>query len=342
VINQDSLIPIFDGHNDTIMKIRDGSTRFFDENNGGHLDLPRAQRGGLVGGMFAIWVPSSNEKLASGTPPIIETESAQHYALSSLGRLHTLERESNGSIVIVRTTGELQQAIDNGTFAVELHIEGAEPIDADLESLPAWYAAGVRSIGLVWSRPNLFGHGVPFAFGVSPDTGPGLTDAGRALVNACNELGILVDLSHLNEAGFWDVAKVSDAPLVATHSNVWSITPSTRNLTDRQLDAIKESQGIVGINFGVGFLNPEGNRDATATTVSNLADHALALVERLGIDGVAFGSDFDGTTIPAEVNDAAGLPLVIDELRRRGFDETALCKIGYENWLRVLGATWKA
>jgi membrane dipeptidase len=336
----DAFVPIFDGHNDTIMRVCEGSTRFFEENADGHLDLPRAKRGGLAGGAFAVWVPNPDKTSGDGTP-VIQTASAQSYALATLGRLLRLERETDGDVTIVRTVDQLQRAIEDKTFAIELHIEGAEPIDPDLDSLSVWYAAGVRSIGLVWSRPNLFGYGVPFGFGTSPDTGPGLTEAGKALVKGCNELGIMIDLSHLNEAGFWDVAKASDAPLVATHSNAWGITPHTRNLTDKQLDAIKATGGLVGINFGVGFLHREGNRDATATTVADIADHALYLAERVGIDGVALGSDFDGTTVPADVKDAAGLQSIVNELRNRGFDETALRKIGYENWIRVFDATWK-
>ena len=122
-------------------------------------------------------------------------------------------------------------------------MEGCEAIDADLAALETFYAAGLRSLGPVWSRNNIFGHGVPFAYPMDPDTGPGLTEAGKRLVKACNRLGIMIDLSHITEKGFWDVAKLSDQPLVASHSNVHAITPVARNLTDRQLDAMRESQG---------------------------------------------------------------------------------------------------
>ena len=139
-------------------------------------------------------------------------------------------------------------------FAAVLHMEGCEAIDADLSALEIFYAAGLRSLGPVWSRNNIFGHGVPFAFPMSPDTGPGLTDAGKRLVKECNRLGVLIDLAHLTEKGFWDVARLSDQPLVVSHSNVHAITPVARNLTDRQLDAVRESKGLVGLNFAVGML----------------------------------------------------------------------------------------
>ena len=114
-----------------------------------------------------------------------------------------------------------------------VHFEGAEPIAPDLSDLEEWYGRGLRSLGIVWSRPNAFGEGVPFRFPASPDTGAGLTEAGRDLVHACNFLGIMVDVSHLNETGFWDVVAATDAPVVATHSNPHALCPVTRNLTDR-------------------------------------------------------------------------------------------------------------
>jgi membrane dipeptidase len=224
---------------------------------------------------------------------------------------------------------------------MELHIEGAEPIDPDLLALDVFYAAGVRSLGLVWSRPNIFGHGVPFKFPASPDTGPGLTDLGKALVKRCNELGVIIDLSHLNEAGFWDVASISDAPLVATHSNVHELCASTRNLTDKQLDAVKASDGIVGVNFNVGFLTHDGKREAADATVAAIADHVDALVAKIGITRVALGSDYDGATMPADLRDVAGLPKLIAELRSRGYDDDSLLTIGYQNWLRIFEASWK-
>ena len=123
------------------------------------------------------------------------------------------------------------------------------------------HAAGLRSLGLVWSRPNAFATGVSFAFPGTPDEGPGLTERGRALVRACAERGILVDLSHLNERGFWDVAALEHGPLVASHSGAHALCPSPRNLTDEQLRAIGASGGLVGINFHVGFVRADGAED---------------------------------------------------------------------------------
>ena len=220
-----------------------------------------------------------------------------------------------------------------------LHLEGAEAIDPDLEALALWYAAGLRSLGPVWSRPNAFGHGVPFISPSSPDTGPGLTDAGRRLVGRCAQLGILVDLSHLNAAGFWDVARLEPGPLVASHAAAHALSPASRNLTDEQIDAIGATDGLVGIVFACPFLRPDFADDPD-TPVQLIARHAAYVAERIGVEHVALGSDFDGATIPAEVGDAAGMPRVLEALADEGFKAPEIEAIAWENWRRVLGAWW--
>jgi membrane dipeptidase len=135
------------------------------------------------------------------------------------------------------------------------------------------------------------------------------------------------------------VAALSDAPLVASHSNAHALCPHSRNLTDRQLDAIRASGGLVGVNFATSFLRPDGRRDPN-TALSDVVRHVDHLIGRLGEDGVGLGSDFDGATVPAPIGDAAGLPHLADALREAGYGEALLRKVVWENWLRVLGATW--
>jgi membrane dipeptidase len=339
------VIPIFDGHNDTLLDLApikaQGGRSFFVQGSEGHLDLPRAREGGLAGGMFAICVPSSPD--APGTlsmSAVGDLGYAQRLTISAMAGLIRLEAQSGGQIKVVRTADELVACLRQGTLAVVLHFEGAEAIDPALDALYVFYEVGLRSLGIVWSRPNLFGHGVPFRFPSSPDIGPGLTDAGRELVRACNRLGILVDLAHMNERGFWDVAQLSDAPLVVTHAAVHALCPSARNLTDKQLDAIGESGGVVGIVFHVGFLRADGRND-TDTPVAEIVRHIDYVAERIGIDHVAIGSDFDGAHIPREIGDATGLPRLIAALRHHGYDDAALRKIAHGNWIHVLRETWK-
>lgn len=340
-------IPIFDGHNDTLLRLiraEAADNDSFFQGGQGHIDLERARKGGLGGGFCAVYVPSDPsvpyEYVPGELPPVLDLTYAQRYATSMTALLFKIERESQGQVKIVRTATELTDCLQQGVFAAILHYEGADPIDVELNQLELLYQAGLRSLGIVWSRSNAFAHGVPFRFPSSPDTGPGLTDAGKELVKACNQLGIMLDLSHLNEAGFWDVARISDAPLVATHSNVHNLSATSRNLTDKQLDAIKASDGMVGLNFAVAFLREDGQSNAD-TPLATMVNHIDYLVEKLGVERVGLGSDFDGATIPAEIGDAAGLPNLVAALKTSGYDDAALRKLLYENWVRVLQQTWK-
>jgi membrane dipeptidase len=192
----------------------------------------------------------------------------------------------------------------------------------------------------VWSRATDFGHGVPFISPSSPDTGPGLTTAGEALVRRCAELGILVDLSHLNEAGFWDVAGLDVGPLIASHAAAHALCPTSRNLTDRQLDAIGSSGGLVGIVYACAFLRPDFADDPD-TPIELIAEHARYIADRIGVEHVGLGSDFDGTTVPAELGDVAGVPKVLDALRAAGFGNEDVAAIAWDNWRRVLDAWWR-
>ncbi len=350
------MLPIFDGHNDTLTRFYEHPERsFFDENDTGHLDLPRARKGGLSGGLFAIFTeppPGSPERdpmygttftengyiVAERSP--VDQAYAEQYTNEVIKFAYKLEAQANGKIWIVSNYGELEQKLAQGILTILLHLEGAEAIQPNLNNLEFYKLEGVRSIGLVWSRPNVFGYGVPFRFPGSPDIGDGLTDAGKALVRECNQLGIMVDLAHLNEKGFFDVARISDAPLVVTHADVHAICPSTRNLTDAQIDAVGASGGVIGINFETGNTHPQSSFDADVP-LSQITRHIDYIAKRIGIDHVAFGSDFDGADMPASLKDAAGLPALIEQLRNDGYDQNAIEKIAYKNWLRVFKATWK-
>ena len=302
-------IPIFDGHNDTLLRFYQDDLQladFFTGLEGGHIDLPRARQGNFAGGFFAVYVPNPQRRIDPTVafdirepyvPEAVDFGYSQPIALGMMADLFRLEALSAGQMKVALDADELAGCIRDGVFAAILHMEGAEAIDADLDSLEVFYRAGLRSLGIVWSRPTIFAHGVPLAFPGSPDTGPGLTEAGERLVRRCNELGVMIDLSHMNEKGFWDVARLSDAPLVATHSNVHAICPVTRNLTDRQLDAIKASDGMVGLNFATSFLREDGGWDGD-TPLEIMVRHLDYLVERLGETRVGLGSDYDGARVP--------------------------------------------
>ena len=359
-MNSPGLTPFFDGHNDALLRLfkragADAHRAFIGGESKGQLDLPKAVQGGFAGGLFAIFVPSpknqvttaDNEAPVSGTapgapmPPPLDLTTAQAAVTSMASILFRIEREANGRVRICRTVEDIRHCMEVGALAAVLHIEGAEAIDPKLGALDVLHQAGLRSLGPVWSRPNAFGHGVPFRCPSSPDTGPGLTDLGKDLIRACNQLNILIDLSHLNERGFWDVAELSDAPLVATHSNAHALSPHSRNLTDRQLTAIRETGGMVGVNFAVSFLRSDGRQDRD-TPIEIVVDHIEHMLRQVGEDGVGFGSDFDGAMIPQKLGNAAGLQALVEAMRTRGYGQPLIEKLCFRNWLRVLERTWSA
>ncbi len=341
---------IFDGHNDALLKLHrrnlQSPEQLFVDGYDAHVDAPKAKTGGFAGGFFAIFVPPGETGDMSAMakpeydlplPPPIPFEEAQTVALSQAGILLKLQRRE--VLEVCTSAGQIADCISNGTLAAIMHMEGAEAIDPNFRALEALYACGLRSLGPVWSRPTIFAHGVPFRYPGSPDTGDGLTDLGRELVRTCNDMRILIDLSHLNEAGFWEVAEISGHPLVATHSNAHALCPHARNLTDRQLSAIRESDGLVGLNFATAFLREDGQMKPELD-LSNMMRHLDYLIEHLGEDKVGFGSDFDGAMVPRPIGNVAGLPALREAMIAHGYDTALIKKLAHENWLRVLRLTW--
>ena len=347
-------VPFIDGHNDVLLSLHlagDGAVPFLGRRSEGHLDLERAREGGLAAGFFAVFVlPESEEERAATKIPDRKPPYAQplprpvptEYAMREAAAIAELldELVAGGEVCVAQTPGDIEAALAGGPLAAILHFEGAEPIGPGLDNLGELYEQGLRSLGLVWSRPNAFAEGVAFCFPSLPDTGDGLTDAGKRLVSECNRLGILLDLAHLNERGFWDVAALSEAPLVASHSNAHALSANSRNLTDAQLDEIGRSGGIVGITYHAGMLTKAGGVDPDVP-LARVIDHVDYVAARIGVDYVGFGSDFDGATVPTEIGDASGLQRVAEALRNRGYTEEDVAKIAHANWLRVLKNTWQ-
>lgn len=343
---------VFDGHNDVLLKLyRAGGLSACEKfilGDKGAIDLPRAQAGGFGGGFFAVYIPSpidldgkfdemTKASYDLALPDPIEWEDALPVAMSQAAILFDLEKR--GALKVCRSVDDIRGAMAAGKIAAIFHIEGAEAIDPDLHTLEVLYQAGLRSIGPVWSRNTIFGHGVPFRFPSDGDIGPGLSDHGLRLVKRCNELGIMIDLSHLNSAGFWDVARHSDKPLVATHSNVHSICPHSRNLTDDQLAAIKDSEGMVGLNFAVAFLREDG-RMIDEVPLTQMLRHLDYLIEHLGENHVGLGSDYDGAIVPTELTSVADLPNLRQAMVNHGYSDTLITKLCHGNWLSVLEKTW--
>lgn len=336
---------IFDGHNDLLLNLwlhhrQDPAAAFFTGIERGHLDYPRMQQGGFSGGLFALFVP----------PPEYIARMAPQYASQpwepvailwqQLAILKQLIAQSAGRARLCLSAADIERCRQDKVLAMVAHIEGAGGFDGAGRDLEEFYAAGVRSIGPFWNMANRFGVGVNGAFPGSPDSGPGLTAEGIALIKQANALKMQIDVSHMNEKAFWDTAHHSSSPLVATHSNVHALCPQPRNLTDKQLLAIHANGGVVGVNFGNAFLRADGKRDG-ATPLSTIVRHIDYLINIMGEDCVALGSDFDGITLPDELGDVSGLPKLINTLRDSGHDQLVLDKLLWGNWQRVLKNVWQ-
>ena len=350
-------IPFFDGHNDFLLRLKNAPEQreeiWLGQTGEGHLDLARMKQAGFAGGLFAIYVPSPSSGQSLGymaqmktapfevpLPALMTHEAAQPVALAMAGLLQWMERAAPDDFTVCRSAAAVHSAIDAGVIAGVMHMEGAEAIGPDLDALYLFHDMGLRSLGPVWSRPTVFGHGVPFKFPGDPDIGPGLTEAGKDLVRLCNQLGIMIDLSHMNEAGFNDVARLSTAPLVATHSNVHALCASARNLTDRQLAQIRETSGMVGLNFATSFLRADGMATPDFG-LDVMVRHIDYLIDKLGEDHVGLGSDFDGCTVADPIKDVTGVPNLFQALADHGYDAPLLAKLARGNWLACLDRTLK-
>lgn len=336
--------PVFDGHNDVLMRLWQGRPASIDGFAGGsegHVDLPRARAGGLAGGFFAIFVPGEAAldmgellkpayDLPLGEP--VPTEAALRVTLQQAAILLALDRR--GDVALCRRAADVEAAMGRGQLAAVMHLEGAEAIGPDLAALDVLHAAGLRSVGPVWSRETIFGTGVPFRFPADGDIGPGLTECGKRLVARAAELRMIVDVSHLNVAGVLDVAEAG-LPVIATHSNAHALCPHSRNLTDPQLRLVGETGGIVGLNFATGFLRPDGQMrpDGAFPWMIRHLDH---MIDMAGEDHVALGSDFDGGVVPEEIGDVSGLDVLRAAMRDADYGEALIEKICWRNWLSAM------
>jgi len=336
------VIPVVDGHNDALLRAWRSGESLRERSEDGHLDLPRMREGGIAAGFFAIFVPEDDY---AGDPraAVVPTDDGWEVPFAdevtferASSVAHELAAIAERDLTLVRTVAELERCLDGGEPGAILHLEGAEPIEPGLGNLDDWIERGVRSIGIVWSRPNAFACGVPFHYPGTPNAGPGLTDAGRELVRACNERGVLLDLAHLNERGFFDVAELSEA-LVVSHAAAHALAPMPRSVTDAELDAIADSGGLIGVVFDTVMTRSDGEL-VFDTALDVIAGHIDYVAERIGLDHVALGSDFDGCYPPAALDDASKVQALLDVL---GWSDDELAQLAHGNWLRVLRATWR-
>jgi membrane dipeptidase len=279
------------------------------------LNWPKMRQGGIDAAFFAVDVTRA-------------WKNHLVYALDAFGFCEAEVAEQGGQVVIARTAAEVEAAKEAGQLAVILAVENSEVLEGSLYALRALHRLGVRSLGLTHHPRARAADGCE-----EEEYGGGLTRFGRRLVALMNELGVVVDVSHLSERGFWDVLEVAERPILASHSNCRALCDHPRNLTDDQLWALAENGGVVGITFVPAFVDPE------APSLERLLDHLEHAIQVAGIDHAGLGSDFDGGG--TVLTDAAGYPQITAGLLARGYTPDQVRQVLGANHLRVLRAAEK-
>ena len=282
--------------------------------NLGHVDVPRLLEGGVTCQVFAV----SSERSRTPTHPL-------RTALEMIDRFYR-ECESCDSLTPVTSSDEALDAKRRGMVAGLLSIEGADVIEGRVEMLSIFHKLGVRMVGLVHSLRNQLADGV-----TDRRTGGGLSELGAQALEELNSLGMIIDLSHINDEGFWDILDQTKHPVIASHSNSRAVCSHPRNMTDEMIVALSENGGVMGMNFAPSFVHPEH------ATLQGVVDHIDHIIDLVGPDHVGLGSDFDGIpSTPVGLEDATKMPSITEELQRRGYSEVDIKKILGGNHLRLM------
>ncbi len=240
-------------------------------------------------------------------------------------------------ILHVLSYEDIKKCMSLNKMGALLSLEEGGVVDNDLSYLRNYYRLGVRMITLTWNFEN--GIGYPnFNEGSGYDTFDdvhGLSEFGIEYIKECERLGIIIDVSHLSDAGFYDVLKYTKAPFVASHSNVRSLCSHARNLSDEMIKELAQRKGVMGINFAAGFLKKNETMDGYSC-VSDMVQHILYVRDLVGIDYVGLGSDFDGIPQNLELKDASYMSLLYEGLKNAGLSEEDIEKVFYKNVLRVI------
>ena len=298
------------------------------QNNPGHINMEKLIRGGAMAEFFAIFIPTHDSGAGKGVtlPP--------YDYFQFVYKAYLKELEANKDVLAPACNyDDIMANKAAGKVSSVLTVEDGVPLEGKMERLEEFYQKGVRLISFTWNYENSLG----FPNSKDPEImNRGLKQFGLDCIERMNEMGMLVDVSHLSDGGFWDVVKHSKKPFIASHSCCRALCNHTRNLTDEMLHALGEKGGVVGINFASQFLN-EG---AEYTDIQSVVRHMLHIRDKAGLDALGFGSDFDGITSTLEFKDYTGLPLIVDALKPR-FTDDEIDKICSGNMLRLIRDTLK-
>lgn len=320
---------IFDLHCDTLWKIQNTKDESLQKGSSLQIDGEKLTAGGYFAQCFAMYVPADTPMPAT----VLNGMISRYYA----------EIERCDNLRPVRRFDDFARNRAEGKISAVLTMEDACPLCGDLNNLQKVYEKGVKMIALTWNFPNEVGYPNyrDFMRGEKPDmftpeTERGLTDFGFALVEEMNRLGIVADVSHLSDKGFYDVLSVAKKPIMASHSNARGVCRNVRNLTDDMLRRLAENGGVTGINYAAGFLCEDEQKGRQ--TIACAVEHIRYIRDKIGAEHIALGSDFDGIQPDIELCDCSKTPLLLQELERSGFTADEIEKIAYKNALRVFKA----
>ena len=296
-----------------------------------HISLEKMLKGEGLAQFFAIWIPLHDTAEALGV-----TMQPYEYFNFVYGK-YLEELENNKDIVApAYCLEDIKRNREQGLLSSILSIEDSVPLEGKIERVDEFYNKGVRLMSLTWNYEN----SVAYPTSEDPEImKKGLKPFGLEAIARMNELGMIIDVSHLNDAGIFDVLKHSKKPIVASHSNARGLCNHRRNLTDEMLKLLGENGGLTGLNYCAPFMSEEAAKN-NMTTCDDIVRHALYIKNKAGIDAVGFGSDFDGIGNALDFGDYSGMPKVIDALSKH-FTDDEIEKICWKNAYRVIGESMK-
>ncbi|HIE14094.1 TPA: membrane dipeptidase [Candidatus Bathyarchaeota archaeon] len=301
---------LVDAHNDTIIAHKHLNLHLNIRTDKTQMDIPKMREGSIDVAFFAVDVTKAIKNYLT-------------YALDAFGFFDKEVELNKTELCLAFSIEDISRIVGEGKIAAILAIENSDAVEGSLNILRMLFKIGIRSIGLTHNPRSLAANGVG-----ESRTGGGLTNFGVQLVKEMNRLGILVDLAHINEVGFWDVLDVSSKPVIVSHGNCRSLCNHRRNLSDEQLLGLAEKKGVIGITFVPSFVDPK------TPSLSRLLDHIDHVVKIAGVDHVGLGSDFDGGG--TLLRDPTELPKITKGLKERNYTKDEIKKILGENFLRVM------
>ncbi|TYB31304.1 MAG: membrane dipeptidase [Candidatus Mcinerneyibacterium aminivorans] len=310
---------IIDLHCDTFMKLFKNKNKKF-KNNDYHIDINKLIKGDSLAQFFAMFIYKNIDYEKKGYDSIFElTLDMIDYFHQQINKYDKVEFASD--------IDDLNKNEKANKISAFLTLEEGGVVGNDLNKIKILYETGVRAITLTWNFPNTIGY---------PNCkeeyqSKGLTRFGKDAVRMMNDLGILIDVSHLSDGGFYDVLEISNDPFIATHSNARNIHNHSRNLTDRMIKEISESGGVIGINFCAAFL-----AENEISKISDILNHINHIKKIGGAESIAIGSDFDGIDCGMEIEDYSHIQKLVDALKKNGYSEREIEQIAYKNAKRVI------